>query len=207
VSDPECEEELKFSLAGPEDHRKLVGPGGLAGFAARHSQVNIYLDSADLLLARAMTMLRIRSVAGRRPLLTLKSGTEVEAGYFRSRELETEIPADLLPEIRRRPEALLGLDLAPVRELRERFGEPPLVVIGVLINERSDFRAGGLVLEVDRMTFPDGSEEFEVEVETTDPRQARSWVEAEFRRLGVSATPSRRTKFERLLSRIPGRDF
>ena len=202
MSDPGSEEELKYSLAGAEDHQKLVGPGGLAGPATRHSQVNLHLDAPDHRLARAMTMLRIRSVAGRGPLVTLKSGTEVEAGYFRSQEIEEEIPADLLPEIRRRPGRILGLDLAPVRELRERFGEPPLAVIGVLINERSTFRAGGFVLEVDRMTFPDGSEEFEVEVETVNPGQARSWVEGEFRRLGVNAAPSRRTKFERLLAKL-----
>ena len=126
----------------------------------------------------------------------------MEAGYFRSTEIESEIPPGWVQGILDVPGSLFGLDLPPVQEVRRLFGEPDLRIIGRLDNERSRFHGGGLTIEVDRMTFPDGSQEFEVEVETGDPGAARAWLLGEFLRLGVRHEPGRRTKFERLLRRI-----
>jgi membrane-bound lytic murein transglycosylase D len=97
-------------------------------------------------------MLRVRRSAGRPALLTLKSGTEVEAGYFRSEETEAVLDEGALPEVLARPASLWGLDLAPVAALRSRVGELPLQVIGRLLNERTSFRTEGWTVEVDRMT-------------------------------------------------------
>ena len=67
---PLREDEIKFSLPGLDDHRKLVGPGGLPGFEGTDRQENIYLDTWDLQLARSLAMLRIRRASGRPAFLT-----------------------------------------------------------------------------------------------------------------------------------------
>jgi len=193
------ESEIKYSLRGVEDHRKLVGPGGLQESRGLERQENYYLDTLDLRLSRERAMLRIRNLAQGGSLLTLKRGSEIEAGYFRSSELESPLPPGSLAGILESPPTLYQMDLAPVGELRSRFGELPLRVIGTLVNERRLFQSGGFLVEVDRISFPDGSEEYEVEVETETPAVARKWLESEFRRLGVNAAPSRETKFARLL--------
>src|SRR5688572_3685271 len=82
------ESEIKYELAGAEDHRKLAGGLGPARETIR--QENFYLDTEDRLLSRQRVMLRLRRV-GPAALLTFKSGAEVEAGYFVSREIETEL--------------------------------------------------------------------------------------------------------------------
>ena len=193
------EDEIKFRLAGAEDLRRLLA--GLPGPADVVAQENIYLDTADLRLAGRMAMLRIR-VSGPDARLTLKRGTEVEAGYFRSIEVEAALAAEVLEGILADPPSVWRLDLPPVGEARSLIGEAPLAVIGRLRNERSAFRAEGFRVEVDRMVFPDGSAEYEVELETAEPDRARRWLGGEFARLGVRAEPGRETKFERLLRKL-----
>jgi uncharacterized protein YjbK len=195
------ESEIKYKLAGSSDWRRLTGPGGLGTPLGAERQENIYLDTADLRLAGSLVMLRIRRRGGEgAPLLTWKSGTEVEAGFFRSTEVEAEIPPGKQAEVLAQPSLLYRLDLPPVAELRARFGEVPLLVQGSLATERARFQGDGFVVEVDRMSFPDGSEECEVEVETERPEEARAWLLREFRRVGVRAEPSSETKYARLLS-------
>lgn len=195
------EEELKYLLAGHEDLERLLGAGGLGGYLGTERQENLYFDTRNLRLLRGLAMLRARAVAGGKVSLTLKSGTELEAGYFSSEEVEADITGAILAELRRDPASMFRHDLAPVRALRARFGEPKLVLIGTLRNERARFLAQRFLVEVDRMTFPDGTEEYEVELETEERGAAREWLLGEFRRLGVRAEPGRETKLERLLRR------
>lgn len=193
------EDELKYGLAGPEDHRRLMAPGGIGTETAVERLVNHYLDTADLQLSAAGAMLRLRIDPSGAGLLTLKRGAEAEPGFFRSSETEAELPPQAAARVLAAPEEVYRLDAPPVKELRQLFGEPPLRVIGTLATERRTLQGGGFRLELDRITFPDGSEEHELEVETDRPAAARAWLEAEFRRLGVRASPSRLTKLARLV--------
>ncbi len=199
MSTPERESEVKLALDGPRDIEKLLGPDGLAGPRRVEVQENLYFDTVDLVLARALAMLRLRLTAGKSPLLTLKCGTEVEAGFFRSVEIEAPVDAPVAEGLRRDPPAVYRLNLEPINFLRERHGVLPLAVIGSLHNERTSVAAGRFLVELDRIRFPDGSEEFEVEIETEEPVAALTWIEGEFRRLGVRASPGRETKFARLV--------
>ncbi len=193
------ESEIKFALGGPRDFEKLSGPGGLEGPRRVEILENIYLDTVELSLARALVMLRLRFCAGKSPLITLKCGTEVEAGFFRSVEVESTVATPVAEGLRRDPTSIYGLELEPVAYLREHSGVLPLTVIGSLRNERTSITAGRFLVELDRIGFPDGSEEFELEIETEDSASARDWVEGEFRRLDVRASPGRETKFARLV--------
>ncbi|MBN1421631.1 MAG: hypothetical protein JXP34_22855, partial [Planctomycetes bacterium] len=64
----------------------------------------------------------------------------------------------------------------------------------------------GLALELDRIIYPDGHEEYEIEIETEDPGPAADRLAALLRDLGIEAIPERRTKLERLLVRLRGPD-
>lgn len=191
------ESEIKYSLFGRDDHQKLVGPDGLKGAAGVELQKNHYLDTRDLRLAGGMAMIRLRTSSGG-AILTFKRGSELEAGVFRATEVEAPLEGGTVEEILRDPKNLYALPIPPVEAFRSRFGEPDLLWVGVLVNERKRFRDGRFLAEVDRMVFPDGSEEYEVEVETEDLPAARTWLLEEFERLRVRARPSRLTKLARL---------
>jgi uncharacterized protein YjbK len=193
------ESEIKYLLQGAEDYRRLAGPGGLGEPRRTERQENFYLDTADGILSGKRIMLRLRRLSTA-AVLTWKRGAEVEAGFFRSQEIEGPLSLEEAAEVLAHPAALYHLPLPPVEETRARFGELTLQVVGSLVNERTFHQAPGFQVELDRVTFPDGSQFFEVEVETEDPSAARAWLEETFRSLGVNAAPSRMTKLARLKS-------
>src|SRR5262249_24104274 len=139
-------------------------------------QLNYYFDTEDLKLARSRAMLRIRSAGD--CVLTLKCGPEGRPGYFDSLELEAEIRQGALAAPLRKPGWILDLLLPPIEELKRRFGRLEVSLLGTLQNERVRRTIDGLVLEVDRITFPDGSEIFELEIETDDILRAEAWVDS-----------------------------
>jgi len=57
----------------------------------------------------------------------------------------------------------------------------------------------GWILEVDCLTLPDGSQIYEIEIETEAVDRAWDWVERNLRARGLRLVPQRRTKFEELI--------
>jgi len=78
----------------------------------------------------------------------------------------------------------------------------PFRYVGIILTRRHVYRVGDLPLEVDQVTFPDGAEEWELEVEIPDAGARRSEIEDLAGRAGVSLRPSEKTKLGRLLDRI-----
>ena len=78
----------------------------------------------------------------------------------------------------------------------------PFRYVGLVLTRRHVYHVDGLPLEVDRVTFPDGCEDFELEVETPDAAALRSKLMDLAARAGVALRPSRKTKLGRLLDRI-----
>ena len=194
----QTESEIKYTLPAREDFDRLAGTDGFTGHVRVDLLTNHYFDTQELLVSRSMSMLRLRC-STELALLTLKVGSEIETGYFRSLEVEAPLDLTLAQRILRDPKTLDALDLEPLREFRVRFGRLSLLCVGSMENERALYRAGSFLVEVDRMVFPDGTEAYEVEIETEEPDRARAWLEGELRRLGVRAQPSRITKFGRLV--------
>jgi len=196
------EKELKFLIASREDFRRLRDDPAWGTRSEPERQVNHYFDSSDRRLVRARVLLRLRE-EGIRVVLTLKCGTEVRPGFFDSLEIEEEVDPGVLARALEEPESLVDLPLAAIAELQRRFGRPPLVVAGTLVNERVRRETGvgpsNLVLEVDRLLFPDGSEAYELEIETSDPPRAEAWVHDTIIAAGVRLEPQRMTKMERFL--------
>ena len=163
-------------------------------------QTNHYFDTADLQLAKALVMLRVRQAD--RAVVTLKSGTQISDGCFRSRELEGEIDATEVDRLVADPARLYGLDLAPIETLRAEFGALPLRLIGNLRTQRHVFDVDEYRVEADAMLFEDGGEEFEIEIESEQPEEARRWCSQRLEALGVGGSPSNETKFQRVLRRL-----
>ena len=152
----ECREcEVKFRIASRGDYLELRDSArwGTRGPAIR--QVNHYFDTSDLDLARRRMLLRIREAET--CVLTLKCGEEVSPGNFDSLEIEAPVTRELLERALAHPPSLLDEDLPAVRELSRRLGRPGLVLAGTLVNERVRRDVAGWTLELDRLTFPDGS--------------------------------------------------
>ncbi len=196
------ENEIKFELPDREsflrlrDHFQRLSKKP----AATENQLNHYLDTADLRLSRALVMLRLRD--GKEKILTLKSGTRVEEGHFRARELEAALSEEEFRRVLEDPHSLYRLDLQPVAVLRREFGELPLRKIGSLANTRTRLEVEEHTVELDRMEFPGGREEYELEIEAEDSDKARAWCHKHFQTLGLTPRPSTETKFQRLLRKI-----
>lgn len=198
----ECE--LKFRILSVADFLELRDGPRWGARRSPQEQVNHYLDTRDLLLARRRILLRIREEGSWR--LTLKVGREVSPGNFDSLEIEHELSERDASRCLERPESLLDLELQAIRELRGRVGCPPLVRIGTLRNERVRRDVDGWVLEVDRMRLPDSSELHELEMETEAVEAARAWVRREIEGRGIRLEPLRKTKLERLLDWYAARE-
>jgi uncharacterized protein YjbK len=191
------ERELKFHIGSLDDFLALRDAADLGTRGQPIRQVNRYFDTSDLLLAGQGIMLRAREAE--QCYLTLKCGREVSAGTFDSQEFESVISRSCLLAALESPVSLLDLNVPAIGELTRRVGRPPLEVAGTLVNERLRREFQGRVLELDRMTFPDESENYELEMETDDLASARLWLEELLRARGVRFEPQTLTKFEQLL--------
>jgi hypothetical protein len=210
------ERELKLRLVSREGFLRLRDGPEWGRRDAPEPQVSHYFDTAGHALARSRAILRIREGKGR--FLAFKQGAEERPGFFDSVEVEAAVGEDVLAAALRDPASLLALASPPVAELTRRFGRPALAWTGRLENERvrRTIDAGSappgwrrpIVLEVDRVVFPDGLAEHELEVEIgpdDDPCAAEAWVLDSLRARGIDALPERLTKLERLLARLQGR--
>ena len=191
------EAELKFMIRRRRDYLSLRDDPRWGSREPPVRQANHYFDTQDLALARAGVLLRIRET--NRCVLTLKCGIQVEPGFFDSLEIESVVPREVLVTALESPPSLLGLDLPPIAELGRRFPALDLVVAGTLENERARRVVEGIVLEIDRLSFPDGTQSYELEIETEDRRGVAAWVETELSKAGIRLEPQPLTKFEQLL--------
>ena len=201
------ERELKLAIADLESYRRIRD--ALPGFEGELRLVNHYLDGDDLPLVKRKVMLRVRTCEGHPGgVVTLKSGTTVADGYFRSQEDEEPLTGEEVDLLLRLPAACDGLHPKArdvVRSALALLGEGDLKVVGKLVNLRRNYRlAPEIVVELDLLSFPDGSQEFELEIETGDPESARRLLDPLLTRLGIGVTPRSETKFQRLLARARG---
>lgn len=195
------ENEIKLEVSSGEDFRRILEFfSACATEESRDVLVNYYLDTENLALAKQLIMIRVRSA--KKNFLTFKNGTQIEDGYFRSTEIEVELDALQLDEALANPCVLFEWNVEPIQELERQIGRVELELIGKLENERTRLRVDDHLVELDRMRFPDLSEEYEIELESERPEEAREWCLTRLSKLGVEVSPSTRTKFHRLLGKM-----
>jgi uncharacterized protein YjbK len=194
------ETELKYRLEGRAEYEKLCRELGDPEDA--WEQINHYFQSADGKIPGEDGVIRIRQEKGR-AVLTVKLGA-LANGLARAREYEQPWsgPWHQMPP---RSKALWESRHEGLEVLERRFGGRfPLVWAGRMVNLRKLYRSvRGLCMEVDASRYPDGQEDYEVEVETESPERDRALLEALLRDLGIGFVPQTATKYQRFL-RHPG---
>ena len=188
--------ELKYRLK-TKDYQRLCRHLGRP--QADFEQENHYFQSADGKIPGARGVIRIRLERGN-VLFSVKLGGRLEEGLISAREYEEPWKGDL--DVMPPPAAAFwDFGYAGMKVLeRDAGGRFPLVWAGKMVNRRKVYPfEGGLSLEVDASRYPDGHEDFEVELETEQPEKARPRLRALLDRLGISFEPQTATKYQRFL--------
>jgi uncharacterized protein YjbK len=193
------EVEIKLGLKGLAEYEKLCRELGTPGDA--WEQVNHYFRSEDGLIPGEEGVIRIRLEKGK-AVLTVKLGV-LREGLARAEEYEEDWtgPPDRIPES---TDALWEAGHPGLEALERRVGGRfPLVWLGKMVNRRRLYRsAGGLCMEVDASRYPDGREDYEVEVESEDPDRDRPVLESLLGSLGIAFVPQTATKYQRFLMHL-----
>ena len=199
------EVELKLALEAPERLDALLE--ALPAPRTVVEQRNVYLVPAagppegEPVMVRVREVWQVREAARSREalLLTAKRRRSVDNGVFVAEEHEQPLDAE-------RWEAFeAGAELAgatgPVFDWLAANGlRGPWRIEGEMRNERREIPVEGYRLEVDRTTFPDGTVDAEVEVETADPEGARVLLARLAAGAGVALRPQTLTKYARFLA-------
>ena len=167
--------EIKLRLEGRAQYDKLCREMGTPADA--WEQINHYFRSEDGRIPGKEGVIRVRLERGK-AVFAVKLGA-LEDGLASAQEYEEawrgpqeEMPP---PSI-----AMWAAGHAGLHALEQRFGKRfPLVCVGKMTNQRRLYRtAEGLCLEGDASRYPDGEEDYEVEVETDHPERDRGLLEA-----------------------------
>lgn len=193
------ETELKYRLEARAEYEKLCG--GLGDPVDAWEQINHYFQSEDGKIPGEEGVIRIRQEKGK-AVLTVKLGA-LENGLARAREYEQPWsgPADQMPP---RSKALWRSRHEGLEIFQRRLGRQfPLVWVGRMVNLRKLYRYGqSFCMEVDASRYPDGQEDYEVEVETEFPERDRALLEALLHDLGIGVVPQTETKYQRFLRHL-----
>lgn len=168
-------------------------------------QVNHYLDDAYGALSEARIMLRVRvaSVDGKaRPIVvTAKRRREISDGVFVADEYEQTLTAAQWQAVLSGQTQLSEIAGEAIDWLNGQVDVWRLAPFGQMTNRRVVVEHAGLVLEVDRTSFPDGSVDAEVEVETAEPERARAVVQSLAAKANVELFNQTAGKYARFLER------
>lgn len=190
--------ELKYDLRDREEYERVLRALGEPARVLR--QVNHYfIGDGGNRLRRGEAVLRLREEDGRFTL-AFKTGAGLEGGVLRCEETEAPLDAETaraLLDSRRNP---LALDHEASKAAAGCLGGGDLRIAGSSRTERAEFRMDeGEVLQVDRVEFPGGGEDFEIEMETDDPRAADFTLRRMFGQMGIVLAPQKKTKVRRFL--------
>ena len=191
--------EIKLRLEGRAQYDRLCREMGTPADA--WEQINHYFRSEDGRIPGKEGVIRIRLERGK-AVFTVKLGA-LKDGLASAREYEEPWPGPL-EEMPPPWTAMWDAGHSGLHALEQRFGGRfPLVWVGKMINRRRLYRPDeGLCMEVDASRYPDGEEDYEVEVETDDPERDRGLLEALLDRLDVLYVPQPATKYQRFLEHL-----
>jgi inorganic triphosphatase YgiF len=200
------EREARFLILDDSARRALVRLRALDGFRRmqlrRERQQNTYLDTGDLRLRRARSVLKLRRVGGRRRVeVTFKHSLGVRRGVAHRLEITARIQPSQVARV------LAGtMNIPPMRRAAALIGRRALRALFTLRTDRTILvmRQGRarVELDVDVVTFRAGgrvrARRVELEVENLSaPPAAFARAVAALRRLfGSAVKPTRVSKFE-----------
>lgn len=187
---PGLEREVKLSLSGPDEYRRLASV--LPAPRRWGMQLNVYLDSADGRLRAERLSLRIR-ITPDHARLTMKKPADVResrdelAGAFVNLETEVEIDRTLALAWITDPASAMPWAMAGFSVIPGHLGGEGLRIATWSITRRAICdTAWGITLELDETVFPDGFRDFEIEAEHVDARLARRVIDLHAGRAGLT---------------------
>ncbi len=176
----------------------------LPGYTGERRLVNHYFDSGDRALRSRGAMLRIRETA-EGCVAGLKQAVSVQGGAFEAAEWELPLPEWDWQRVLRAGGDLGILQHPVVRESFELARASVLPYQGSLRVLRKTYRlSAATALELDLALFEDGSQDWELEVETERPDGLRPFLEDLLDRRGIAWREQTCTKYERFLDRKGG---
>lgn len=198
------EREIKIALESDADYRRLAAQ--LPEFRNERNQHNSYWDFADRRLTNAKVMLRLR-VDDERAWVTVKRRPQVSTeGYFQAPESEDSVDREEAQAVVHGETVLEDLTSEVLATLRQEFAlgdqnDDELEKWGFTDNVRRTYDLGqGWLAELDCTSYPDGSTDWEVEMEGDDPEEGQRLL-APFLD-GVAHRPQTLTKSARLQERL-----
>jgi len=163
-------------------------------------QLNVYLHDPSR-LHQGLGYFRVRYETGKEPVATLKIPLGWEGPVRTMVEIEQPL-RELGPALFPRPRRRIQVRDDIPGEFGEHFltlGITRLLRLGWMRNLRCLVDVGEGVVELDRTRLPNGSVEFEVEIETPD-EVLQATLAATIREWAPSATQSQVGKFSRFLA-------
>ena len=208
------ERELKLALGDPAALADLLAALPPATWVLE--QTNHYFLDPGGRLADVRVMVRVREETrcpgpgwvGSPPersmhvVLTIKRRAASRDGYFQAEEREEVLPVPLWRRVQAGSLALTALPSALITELAREHQLTSLTEHAASRNLRRVVPLEGFTLELDHTTYPDGSDDCEVEVETDRPEQARALLLRVAASAGVRLTPQTKGKYARLRARL-----
>jgi uncharacterized protein YjbK len=191
------ERELKLVLDAP-DYLRLAS--SLPGYAGERWLANHYFDTSDRALRSKGAMLRIRETEDGR-IVGLKQAVSIRDGEFEAAEREAPLEdRDWLRLVRAGGDVGI-LDHPVVREAFALAGADVLPYQGVLRVLRKRYAiASPDGLELDLVSFEDGSQDYELEVETERPESTRPFLKELLESKRIAWREQTLTKYERFLA-------
>ena len=190
------ERELKLVLDAP-GYLRLAS--SLPGYSGEHWLVNHYFDTSRRELLARGAMFRIRETQDRRGV-ALKRGIAVRDGAFEAAEWEEPLADRDWVRVVRAGGDLGILDRPIVDEGFALAGSIVLPYLGsVRVLRRAHRIASGAAIELDLVSFADGTQDWELEVEAERLDGIRPLVCDLLAGRGIARREQTRTKFERFL--------
>jgi len=198
--------EIKLDLANQDNYRRLIDNLGIC--QNEFHQENIFIDTIDKDFKSAEKTVRIRR-ENDTVTLTIK-GKSVSRQNGLAIRPEINIKTDISIYNAAQNNTLSVTNLP--RDILNQFGEleskKPLVIIVAFENNRRqysfDTEIGSLLLVVDATEYPDGSIEYELELELADKNDADlalKYLSNLLENLDIPVMPQNDSKFTRALRR------
>ena len=197
--------EIKLNLETFINYLKLIGFLGRVEHEER--QVSAFFDTEDRKLAGLGWALRARVESSRGTVTVKNIGKEVGAAVIRQ-EIEAEIPRADAVEILSLRADIMSFDILPIECITQKAGAVSVTKLVQFENVRQKklFKIddNNYVLEIDKTEFNDGSVDYELELELTDPDRievVEDGLKKLFSSLEIPYQPQPESKFARALRR------
>lgn len=196
--------ELKYELMAESDYMRIQSH--LNKPSDKKSQINIYIDSDDSIFRQLGLAMRLRIEKNRimKNTITSKSKININEGLFISDENEKLIEPDIISAIIKGKITanqileILGLS-------KYHIPKRSISILSYSLVKRVEYSHKELILTLDRVVFPNGLCDYELECEHDNPKIAGTEIESLLKDLAINYKKQKMTKRCRACLNMPER--